>query len=255
MIGIDAVLGVPADYWKLVIEQCSSFQAGTFVDWLRNIDPEGSFFDTVKEPDQWSLERPWFAVKKGVDGLKSFTSKGKNGLLRCIEKATKGKPLFAVSGMPGTVGSGSRVLWKELIPLLVDKPDFSIWPFEGELSALLDKQGIVVAETYPKLAYAAALTECLPASWINIAKRHPSNLECACDCLTRAAWVSDFQVDLGDLGPARRCEDDFDACLTAAAVLRCACEQRELVTVEWIDSKVEGSMLLAGPVDPNPSAY
>ena len=56
-------------------------------------------------------------------------------------------------------------------------------------------------------------------------------------------------VDLGDLGPTRTNEDDFDAHLTAAAILRCVLEGTPVTRSEWIDAEAEGSMLLAGPVD------
>ena len=67
-------------------------------------------------------------------------------------------------------------------------------------------------------------------------------------------WVVANGVDLGDLGPTRTNEDDFDAHLTAAAVLRCVLEGTPLTRSEWIDAEAEGSMLLAGPVDLNKGA-
>lgn len=250
LIGIDAALGLPSDYWRLATEQSPSLRSGTFVDWLQRFAPEDDFFDTVTDPACWRVERPWFAVQKGPGGLTSFTSKGEDGLLRRIDKATGAKTLFAVSGIPGTVGSGTRELWKGLIPLLAGKREYAIWPFEGKLSALLDEHGIVLAESYPGLAYAAALADGFPAARTRIAKTHRSVRDDACDRMARAAWIADHRVDLGDLDAARRNDDDFDACLTAAAILRCVCEQRALADLEWIDARVEGSMLLAGPVDP-----
>lgn len=254
LIGIDAALGLPEDYWRLAIERSPSLRSGTFVDWLRRFAPQDGFFDTVEDPARWAAERPWFAVQEGPGGLNAFKSRGEAGLLRWIDKATGAKPLFAVSGIPGTVGSGTRELWKEMIPLLAGERDFAIWPFEGQLSAVLDEHGIVLAETYPGLAYAAALADGLPAPRIRIAKTRRPARDDACDRLARAAWVADHRVDLGDLDAARRNDDDFDACLTAAALLRCVREERELAGLEWIDARVEGSMLLAGPVDPASSA-
>ena len=255
LIGIDAALGLPADYWRLAVERSPSLRSGTFVDWLQRLAPGDGFFDTVEDPARWDAERPWFAVQKGPGGLGSFKSKGEAGLLRRIDKATGAKPLFAVSGIPGTVGSGTRELWKELIPLLVGKRDFAMWPFEGELSAVLDEHDVVLAETYPGLAYAAALADGLPAARMKIAKTRRSARDDACDRLARAVWITDHGVKLGDLDAARRNDDDFDACLTAAALLRCVREQRELADSKWIDTKVEGSMLLAGPVDPALAAW
>lgn len=72
----------------------------------------------------------------------------------------------------------------------------------------------------------------------------------ACDLIGKASWVRENRVNLGDLDAARASEDDFDALFTAAAVLRCAVEGLPIVFPRWIDAEVEGSMLLAGPVDP-----
>ncbi len=254
LIGIDAALGLPSDYCRLAVEQSLLRRSDTFVDWLQRFTSEGDFFEKVTDPACWRVKRPWFAVPKGHGGLRSFTSKGKDGLLRRIDKATGAKTLFAVSGIPGTAGSATRELWKELIPLLAGKREFAIWPFEGKLPTLLCKHGIVLAETYPGLAYAAALADDIPAARMRIAKTRELEREGACCRLTKAAWVANYSVDLGDLDAARCNDDDFDACLTAAALLRCVCEKRELADSKWIDARVEGSMLLAGPVDPALSA-
>ena len=53
-----------------------------------------------------------------------------------------------------------------------------------------------------------------------------------------------------DLASARAGEDAFDSLLTAAAVLRCTIEDQPLCEPQWVDRVAEGSMLLAGPVDP-----
>ena len=70
----------------------------------------------------------------------------------------------------------------------------------------------------------------------------------------RAEWVADNRVDLGGLDAARTSEDDIDAHFLASAVLRCAIEGTSLADRDWIDPVVEGSMLLAGPVDPEGKA-
>ena len=163
---------------------------------------------------------------------------------------TGAKPMFAVSGIPGTVGSGTRALWQELIPVLSGKRDFAVWPFEGEFPDLLSRRGIVLAETYPGLAYAAALADDLPTCQLKIAKTKPDIREMVCERLETISWVRQFGVDLGDLEPVRNNEDAFDSHLTATAVLRCGLEGRALCDDEWIDKRASGAMLLAGPVDP-----
>ena len=158
--------------------------------------------------------------------------------------------MLAVSGIPGTVGSGTRALWQELIPLLQEERSFAAWPFEGELSALLARRQVVLAETYPGLAYAAALADDLPACQWKVAKTKSEVRNLACELLEATLWVRQCEVDLGELEPARTDEDAFDSHLTAAAVLRCGVEGRALCDESWIDRRAGGAMLLAGPVDP-----
>ena len=252
LLGMDLALGVPAGYWRMVRRDAEGGRPPRrFLDWLAGLDPESDFFREVRSPEDWRPDRPFFAVQKGKGGKTVFTQKVEGNMLRRIDEATGAKPLFAVSGMPGTVGSATRALWKELIPLLKKKErDFAVWLFEDPpLPALLSGSGIVLAESYPGLAYAVAVDERLPTSRMKNAKTNRDWREGICACLEKAAWVREHGVCLGDLDRARASGDDFDSLVTAAAVLRCVLEGRELCAPEWIDAEAEGAMLLAGPVD------
>ena len=252
LVGIDAALGVAAGYWGAVtaLDWGMRGRPANFIDWLSRLAPDSNFFEDVREPDEWDVSRPFFRVPGRHGGLRDFTSLFDDGFRRRIDKLTGAKPLFAVSGIPGTVGSGTRALWKELIPQLQRKRDFAVWPFEGDLPELLSRSRIVLAETYPGLAYAAALANTLPASQLKVAKTKPDPREHVCELLQATPWVRRLGVDLGDLEPVRKDEDAFDSHLTAAAVLRCGLEGRALCDEEWIDTRAGGAMLLAGPVDP-----
>ena len=77
-------------------------------------------------------------LERKVVCLERFTAEGlrdllPGGFLREIDRRTGAKPIFAVSGIPGTVRSGIRALWRELAPLLREERDFSVWPFEEDL--------------------------------------------------------------------------------------------------------------------------
>lgn len=244
LVGVDVVLGVPADYWRMVRERWPRTPKN-FVDWLGNLDPSGEFFETVHCPTEWRIERPWFEVAKGEGGRTSFTNKVEGRMLREIDAATQAKPVFAVAGIPGTVGSGTRDFWKGLIPHLRRDKRFGVWPFEGCLPSLLKLHEVVLCETYPALAYAAALADELPPG--RPAKTKRPWRDCVCD---RLAKVYGTKV-LGPLDAPRANEDDFDAHVTAVAVLRCIRDGREIASPEWIDPTAEGSMLLAGAVDPH----
>ena len=253
LLGMDLALGVPAGYWRMVRRGTAGGRPPRhFLDWLAGLDPESDFFREVRSPEDWHPGRPFFTVQKGKGGKTAFTRKVEGNMLRRIDAATGANPLFAVSGIPGTVGSATRALWKELIPLLKKRErDFAVWPFEGALPELLSDRRIVLAETYPGLAYAAAVDERLPARLMPVAKTNPDAREHFCDRLEKATWVWKHGVCLGDLGPAREDDDVFDSHVTAAAVLRCLLEGRQLCAPEWIDTEAEGAMLLAGPVDPD----
>lgn len=254
LIGVDLALGVSRGYWRRVVGGRRQRRPATFVGWLGEIDPSGEFFGTTRDPRQWSVDRPWYAIQKGKGGRASFEKQVDDRFLRRIDAATNAKPLFAVSGIPGTVGSGTRAFWQELIPRLAGERDFAVWPFEEDLVSPRSGHPIVLAESYPGLAYAATLAERLPARRIRIAKTRRAEREFACDLLVRAEWVVDNRVDLGGLDAARASEDDFDAHFMASAVLRCVIEGTPLADRDWIDPVVEGSMLLAGPVDPEGKA-
>jgi hypothetical protein len=253
LVGVDLVLGVPQSYWELVLAEPRYDQPATFIDWLRGLGGNSEFFDSanvVKDHDRWRVDRPWFHVPPGPGSLTSFKKKADDGFLRRIDRATGAKPLFIVSGVPGTVGSGTRDFWRELSSCLASDRDFRVWPFDGPLPEALSTIGIVLVETYPGLAYAAALADDLPTERLAIGKTRPEARNRACDLLAKAAWIDTCDADLGHLSSARRDEDDFDALLTAAAVLRCHLDGTPIVDEEWIDPVAEGSMLLAGPVDP-----
>ena len=253
LVGIDVALGVPRSYWELVLAEPRYGQPANFVDWLGKLGGDQEFFDpanVVKDHEQWRVDRPWFHVPRGQGGLTSFTQKAWDGFLRRIDRETKAKPVFTVSGIPGTVGSGTRDFWQELAACLASDRDFAVWPFDGPLSELLGTNGVVLAETYPGLAYAAALADDLPTERFAVGKTKPDQRNHVCNLLEDVAWVNAYHVDIGDTAPARDDEDDFDAHLTAAAVLRCHLEGTPVVDHEWIDPVAEGSMLLAGPVDP-----
>ena len=225
-------------------------QPKNFIHWLRNLDPDPNFFNINDDPSEWHVDQPWFTVPPVKGGLKSFTDKVCDGFRRRIDHATEAKPVFAVSGIPGVVGAGTRSFWMELIPALTCDREFTIWPFEDNLSNLLRQDGIVLCETYPGIAYATALVDKLPTCKLIVSKTKQEQREKVCELLETAKWVERNSIDLGALDALKKNEDDFDAHLTAAAVMRCAVERKPLTSQDWIDEIAEGSMLLVGTVDP-----
>ena len=248
LAGADVVLGVPRGYWEQA-RRVGGGYPGTFVDWLASLPTGGDFYETVKSPEEWRVGRPWFHVPSGAGGLNGFKRKVDGGMLRAVELETGGKPVFAVSGIPGTVGGGTREFWRELAPRLSVARDFEVWPFEGDRHFHAPTRGITLCETYPRLAYGTVLAGELPTATLAWPKTRPQWRTIACDCITRTEWVAGNEVVLEDVGRARDNEDDFDALFTAAAVLRCLLENRPLCRADRVDEVAEGSMLLAGIVE------
>ena len=250
LIGVDVVLGVSNGFWRMALEKSGRHQPKNFVHWLRNLDPGSNFFNINDDPSKWHVDEPWFPVRSGKGGRTSFTEKVSDGFLRRIDRETGANPIFAVSGIPGVVGAGTRSFWRELIPTLTCGREFTIWPFETDPSNLLHQHGIVLCETYPSIAYATALVDKLPTCRLRVSKTNQQQREEACERLITANWVTRNHIDLGELNALIKNEDDFDAHLTAAAVMRCVVERMPLTSQDWIDVIAEGSMLLVGTVDP-----
>jgi hypothetical protein len=254
LVGIDAALGVPDAYLDAARAAVPSWASATdFLCWLRLAVKTPQFLEEVHSAAEWTHARPFIAVPKGQGALGAFWARAGGRLLRSVDAATRAKSLFVVSGIPGTVGSGTRVLWCELAPLLDAVRDFSVWPFEGSL-AELSASRICLAEIYPRVCYAIALDETLPARLRDVSKVHSASRDRAIGALLLAKWVNESQIvmEAEDLGTARRCEDDFDAMISAAALLRCMLEKRRIDRPGV--SRVEGDMLGVGLLDLTPSA-
>ena len=240
LLGIDAVLGAPALFARAA-------GVGSFLELLEVLERGGGLECESGTAKAWACRQPFFRVPAGTGSLTRFVEAagGRGGALRQIELRTGAKTVFALSGIPGTVGSGSRALWRELGPLLaVRRRDFRVWPFEGGLQG--DSPGeVVVAEVYPRASYAIALAGELPAKPERIAKTRREQRLRALERLARAPWLEASGVSLPDLAPARANEDDFDALLTAAALVRHFTERAPLSC--WlVDSLVEGGLLGTG---------
>ena len=106
LVGLDLVLGVPWNYWREVLKSGHWGHPTSFIDWIRRLNIDSEFFETVYTPSEWKVERPFFHVPKGKGGRKSFEARLDGGFLRKIDRCTGAKLMWAVSGIPGTVGSG-----------------------------------------------------------------------------------------------------------------------------------------------------
>jgi hypothetical protein len=126
-----------------------------------------------------------------------------------------------------------------------------VWPFEGDLQVLLESSPVVVGEIYPRAAYATALLDVTPAlrAPLIVAKTDAGVRREAIASLRAANWVRWLRVTFENLADAEANEDDFDACLTAAALLRCVLDGSPLCPARLDSGASEGGMLGTGSVN------
>ena len=241
LIGIDAAIGFPTADWKALTKK-SGTRASSFTDFLLGDTLPEDFFNPVSESRNWSPERPFIRPPRGRWSLKAYEAASRGGFYRRVDRRLKAQPIFVTSGIPGSVGSGTRALWQELREL-DESFCFRIWPFDGAVNKLLRQEKPVIAEIYPKACYGIALSESLPAPLYPVAKTKQTARQNALETLRKAAWISREQITIEDIQAAIANEDDFDALISAAALTRLFIEKAPLEDANDSDSKVEGDVL------------
>ncbi len=249
----DAPLGVPDSYLTALGKLPGAQPLGTFLDLLARAHSMPRFYDATAIARDWVVERPFFSVPAGDGGLGTYVDAAARfgvDMYRQIDRVTGAKAVFIKSGVPGSVGSAACALWQELASELTIGRTFKIWPFEGEIHTLLHSTSVVVGEIYPRAAYATALLDVPPTSRapLVVAKTDAAVRREAIAALRIAEWVRSLSVDLEDLDQAEANEDDFDACVTAAALLRCILERVPLCPARLQSPAAEGGMLGTGSV-------
>lgn len=249
LVGIDAAIGVPDHYLEQArLANPAWHNARNFLDWLRGTTQIPHIFDEVNSAQDWRSDRPFIAVGKGKGSLNAFWTKSGGDLKRAVDRSTGAKSPFIVSGIPGTVGSGTRILWEELACRIGKSREFGIWPFEGDLALLSKQKHIVLGEIYPRACYAIALGARLPAGIRLIFKTKLADRERALDELFESSsWIHKARVRISGVERARQSEDDFDAMMSATAMLRCVLDERALERIDA--SAVEGDILGLGAID------
>jgi len=226
IIAFDVPLGLPQSFFDAVSAIPSWRSPSNFVDFLNRACERTSFYAGTTDASQWTIDHPFFSVPPGNGGLKRYidaAAKQAVDLYRDIDRLTGAKSVFIKSGVPGSVGSAACALWQEIGPLLNRDRMFRIWPFEGALQVACTSAPIVLAEMYPRSAYATALLDAEPEFRPTlIVAKTKRNVRCAAiERLRAAGWVRDHGVTIENWEDAEANEDDFDALMTAAALLRC----------------------------------
>lgn len=168
LVGFDAPLGVPASYWS-ALGRTGDWRPGkvptrsapaNFAEWLSLLDGADSFFEPARDTSEWKLTRPFFIVPPGENSRTRFEAcLGDQGVepLRGVDTVARANPLFIAAGIPGAVGSSAIDLWQGLAHERVLRAGLAVWPFDGGLQELVGTPKPVIAEIFPRLAYALAL--------------------------------------------------------------------------------------------------
>lgn len=160
LAGFDFGIGLPLAYAERI--GCSDFKA--LLPQLGGVRfPH--FFTRAITAGEISLDRPFYPVRTGSKGETSYAQllrglglHASSELLRECERQTEirraASPLFWCVGAQ-QVGPAVISGWRELLQplLLTGRERVRLWPFDGELDALLMPNSLVVVETYPREFY------------------------------------------------------------------------------------------------------
>jgi hypothetical protein len=255
LVVLDVPLGVPQGYLAAVNSEAGLGATPTFLDLLTWTIAVPHFFDPAIDPRDWSLARPFFIVGAGAGGRTAFdyaaARAGVPSLLRHIDRHTNANRVFITAGIPGSVGSSACDVWMSLRALVTLPRSFAVWPFEGSLEDLTGTKTVTIAEVYPRAAYATALVDGVVTERrrIKLAKTDARCRHSAIQQLLGMRWVRYSGVSFEGIEWARNNEDDFDACLTAAALLRCCLEELPFSQPLDYAARAEGGILGSGSIN------
>lgn len=155
LAGFDFPIGVPRAY-------AAKAGVGSFPEMLRGLGT-GSwamFYNPAERAEEISLARPFYPLRPGGTSkrqlLDALGLHGAEELLRLCDRRTAARgnacEIFWTLGA-NQVGRAAIQGWRELLAPALRAGLIAIWPFDGELSELLESGGITVLEAYPAETY------------------------------------------------------------------------------------------------------
>jgi hypothetical protein len=151
-LGVDLPLGLPRDYAQRHAAEKD------FPTFLRGLAERPDFFRVCAALDEVATARPFYPLR-GLAGMTraahaaALGLDNAAGLSRACDRATSerpaGAPLFWTLGANQS-GKAALAAWRDLLLPAFAQPDPPrLWPFEGDLRALLTPGAVAIAETYP----------------------------------------------------------------------------------------------------------
>jgi len=254
LLSFDLPLGLPESFLSSLRKFPGWEAASSFPCFLPIAAQAPAFFVSQTQASRWSIRQPFFAVPPGAGARAAFEQAAARAgvqLRRRIDVRTGGNPMFITGGIPGSVGSAAIDVWLGLARLLSVSREFKIWPFEGAFPELFASAPIVIAENYPRAAYAAAFCDISGANRprMRLSKTRAETRHEAIKYLLSRPWVHDNGVTLHDTDAALADENQFDALVTAAGLLRLVIEEEPLSSSVLEDPLAEGGILGTGTMN------
>lgn len=233
LAGFDFPLGLPRAYAQAA--KIDNFTAA-LADFGRGRWRD--FYTPAERADEIDLRRPFYPARPGGtrhrDLYQALGFSSINALRRRCDLATATRfaasPLFWTLGGQ-QVGKAAISGWRDLLaPARRRGEALSLWPFDGGLADLLDRPGIVVAETYPGEVYSHLR---LRVGAANKSKRRQADRRDDGDTLLDWAAAARVQIaaaltaDIRDgFGDTTTGEDRFDATVGLFGMLNVALDLR-----------------------------
>ena len=159
LVGFDFPIGVPHAYGEAIElpdfrTALMTFGNGLWADW----------FKPAERPSDIKRSRPFYPLRPGKSGtvrkyhLTTALELSDDQLLRRCERPFGNQraacPLFWTIG-PNQVGKAAINGWNEVLVRALSSKTMrtALWPFDGEITHLLERFECVLCETYPALAY------------------------------------------------------------------------------------------------------
>jgi hypothetical protein len=254
LLSFDLPLGLPNSFLSALRKLPGWEAASSFPCFLPIAAQAPAFFVSRTQASRWSLRQPFFKVPPGAGARAAFEEAAAHAgvqLRRRIDVRTGGNPMFITGGIPGSVGSAAIDVWLGLAHLLPLSREFKIWPFEGTFPELFASAPIIIAENYPRAAYAAAFCDISRTNRprMGLSKTRAETRHEAIKFLLSRPWVHDSGVTLHDTDAALADENQFDALVTAAGLLRLVIEEEPLSSGTLEDPVAEDGILGTGTMN------